>query len=219
MLIKTRSIALLKSSWFITLVATTLGVLLALYLNNLESQAKLEKRKNLSIQNLHKELSHNESLIRGISENDMLIDLLTKIRKIDRNISTKLTTSVISMTELVRDYSNFIEVVDSTYIDGILYKYDIIYTFELNLDDLQSIAWETTKMSNVVNELDYNCLQTFVKIYSLQKIFVNEQQKILNYFVNANHNKLLSTMLIVQQLKSQLLDAIIDGQNEIKNCN
>ena len=73
--------------------------------------------------------------------------------------------------------------------------------FELNLDDLQNIAWETAKMSNITNELNYDCLQVLVKIYSLQEIFTNEQQKILNHFVNSEHGKLLSALLIVQQLK------------------
>ena len=56
-----------------------------------------------------------------------------------------------------------------------------------------------------------------VKIYALQDMYKIEQQKILNHFVNAEHDKLLSVLLIVQQLKSQLLETLNDGQKEIEN--
>ena len=57
-----------------------------------------------------------------------------------------------------------------------------------------------------------------MKIYALQEICSMEQQKILNHFVNADHHKLLSELLIIQQLKTQLLKVIIEGQKEIENC-
>jgi len=215
---KSKLTNLLKGSWFVTVFATTLGVLLALYLNNLNARSKIENRKQISIENLDNELSNNKSTLLKSNENDRLIDFLTKVRKIDKNITTELTASAKSMSELKKNYSDFIAIIDSTVVDLNLYEYDIEYTFELSLDDLPNIAWETSKMSNVLSELDYSCLQVLVKIYSLQEIYVKEQQKILNHFVNADHNKLLSAMLIVQQLKSQLWNVMIEGQSEMKNC-
>lgn len=52
---------LYRSSWFITLFATMLGVLLAFYLNNLNERSKIENRKQISLQNLKKELINNKS--------------------------------------------------------------------------------------------------------------------------------------------------------------
>jgi hypothetical protein len=102
------------------------------------------------------------------------------------------------MNALMKDYFGFMEIRDSTYIEPNIFQYDVAYKFVLDLDDLQYIAWETSKMSNITHELDYNCLQILVKIYSLQDIYTKEQQKILDHFVNADHSKLLSTMSIVQ---------------------
>jgi len=68
------------------------------------------------------------------------------------------------------------------------------------------------------NELDYDCLQVLVKMYSLQELYMNEQQKVLAYFVHGEHNKLLRELRIVQQFKAKLLDAIIEEQREIENC-
>ena len=161
---------------------------------------------------------NNKSQLLDSNENDRLVYFLQRIRKIDDDIPTLLTTSDSSINNLRRDYPDFIEVKESKVISSNLSEYNVAYKFDLNLADLQNIAWETSKMSNITSELDYDCLQDLVKIYSLQEIFLVEQQKILNHFVNAEHDKLLSVLLIVQQLKSQLLNVISEGQEKMKNC-
>ena len=208
---------LYKSSWFITLFATMFGVLLAFYLDDLSSQSKVEKRMKTSIRNIDNELTYNIAALRDSSNNN-LSNFLGEIRSIDSRIPNELTMSTFSMNNLIMNYSNFIEVNDSTSINGDLYKYNIGYKFELNLDDIQNIAWETFKMSNINSELNYNCLQILVQIYSLQEIYLNEQQKTLNYFINAEHKKLLNSLSINQQLKSQLLNVMSEGQEKINNC-
>ncbi|OUR92057.1 hypothetical protein A9Q87_08130 [Flavobacteriales bacterium 34_180_T64] len=216
--IKSKLNKLYKSSWFITLFATTLGVLLAFYLNNLNSRSKIESRKLISIQNLNNELLNNKTALLDSKDNERLIDFLSEIKELDHEFSNELITATNTMMKLKTSYSDFIEIRDSIGIRDDLYKYNVAYQFELNLDDLQNIAWETSKMSNITNELNYDCLQVLVKVYSLQEIFTNEQQKIINHFVNAEHDKLLGALLIVQQLKSQLMNVMIEGQKEINNC-
>jgi hypothetical protein len=207
-----------KSSWFITLFATTLGVLLAFYLNNINSRSKIELRKQISIQNLNNEISKNKFDLLDSNDNERLIDFLNEIRKINNEIPNDLTLSTKAMGKLKKKYSSFIEIRDSTNVESDYYIYNVAYKFQLNLNDLQNIAWETSKMSDITNEFNYDCLHALVKIYSLQEIFINEQQNLLSHFVNAEHNKLLSALRIVQQLKTQLLNIMVEGQNQIKSC-
>jgi len=216
--IKSKLNKLYKSSWFITLFATTLGVLLAFYLNNLSERAKIDSRKEISIKSINDELINNKSALLDSKDNDSLIEFLNTIKTIDSSIPNELTLSVNTMTELKNSYFNFIKIVDSTIIRDHLYKYNVSFKFELKLNDLRSIAWETSKISDVISELDYDCVQALVRIYSLQEIYSNEQQKILNHFVNADHKKLLSELLIIRQLKMQLLNSIIEGLEQIKSC-
>ena len=216
--IKNRLQKIYKNSWFITLFATTLGVLLAFYLNNINSRSKIEVRKQISIQNLNNEITKNKSELLDSKDNEKLIDFLNEIRKINNDIPNDLTLSTKAMEKLKNKYSGFIEIRDSTNVHIDYYSYNIVYKFELDLDDIQNIAWETSKMSDITNEFNYDCLHALVKIYSLQEIFTNEQQKLLSHFVNAEHNKLLSALRIVQQLKTQLLIIMVEGQNQIKGC-
>jgi len=73
-------------------------------------------------------------------------------------------------------------------------------------------------MSDVINELNYDCLQALNEIYYRQEIYTSQQQNTLEYFVNAEHNKLLKALHIIEQLKSQLINQISESQNKIKNC-
>jgi hypothetical protein len=216
--IKNRLQKIYKSSWFITLFATTIGVLLAFYLNNINARSKIELRKQISIQNLNNEISKNKFELLDSSDNEGLIAFLSEIRKINNEIPNDLTLSTKAMGKLVKKYAGFIEIRDSTNVEGDHYSYNVAYKFELNLNDVQNIAWETSKMSDITNEISYDCLHALVKIYSLQEIFINEQQKLLSHFVNAEHNKLLSALGIVEQLKTQLLNNMVEGQNQIKSC-
>ena len=97
-------------------------------------------------------------------------------------------------------------------------KYNVKYTPELNFNDLQKISWETSKMSNIVNELNYDCLQVLNEIYFRQEVYATQQQKTLEYFVNGDFKKLLKALHIIEQLKSQLIEQISDGQFKIDEC-
>ena len=77
-----------------------LGVLLAFYLNNLNERSKIENRKQISLQNLKKELINNKSELFESKDNDRLIAFLGYIKGINGKISNELTTSVKSMNKL-----------------------------------------------------------------------------------------------------------------------
>lgn len=209
---------LYKSSWFITLFATTLGVLLAFYLNNVNDHLKMESRKQVAIENLNNEIKNNKLTLNKPKDNQRLIDFLQKIREIDEEISTELATSIHEMNALKINYPDFIEIKDSIDLDNNLFKYNVSYKLQLNFNDLQKISWETSKMSNVINELSYDCLQALNQIYYRQEIYTSQQQKTLEYFINTEHKKLLTALRIIEQLKSQLIKEISEGQNQMKNC-
>ena len=216
--IKYKLKTLYKSSWFITLLATTLGVLLAFYLNNVNDYLKIESSKQVAIENLNNEIKNNKLTLNDPSDNQKLIDFLLEIRKIDAEISNELKTSIHVMSELKINYPGFIEIKDSIDLGDNLIKYNISYKLELNFNDLQSISWEAAKISNVINEFSYDCLQILIEIYYRQEIYTIQQQKTLEYFVNTEFKKLLSALLVIEQLKSQLIAQISESQNKIDVC-
>ena len=209
---------LYKSSWFITLFATTLGVLLAFYLNNVNDHLKIESRKQVALENLDNEIKSNKLTLNKPKDNQRLIDFLQRIGEIDEEISTKLTTSIHEMSELKINYPGFIKIKDSVDLGVNLFKYNVSYKLELNINDLQKISWETAKMSDVINELSYDCLKALNEIYYGQERYTNQQQKTLEHFMNAEHKKLLSALLLIEQLKSPLIKEMSKCQNKIKNC-
>jgi len=217
--IKKRLKKLYKGSWFITLFATTLGVLLAFYLNNVNDRLKMESRKQVAIENLTAEIEKNKLTLNDPTDNLRLIDFLKEVKKIDSKISNEPITSVQEMNELITNYPNFIEIKDSIDLGSNLIQYNVVYKPELNFNDLQKISWETSKMSDVINELSYDCLEALNQIYYRQEVYTIQQQKTLEHLVNVEHNKLLSALLIIEQLKSQLIDEITEGQNKMGDCN
>ncbi len=216
--IKYRLEKLYKSSWFITLFATTLGVLLAFYLNNLNDHLKIEARKQVAIENLENEIKNNKLTLNKTHDNQRLIDFLQTVEEIDIEISNELTTSIHEMSELKINYHDLFEIKDSIDLDNNLFKYNVSYTLQLNFNDLQKISWETSKMSTIFNELSYDCLQALNQVYYRQEIYTRQQQKTLEYLINAEKKQLLSALRIIEQLKSQLIDEISESQNKMSDC-
>jgi len=217
--IKKRLKKLYKGSWFITLFATTLGVLLAFYLNNENDRLKMKSRKQVVIENLTNEIEKNKVTLNDPTDNSRLIEFFKEVKKIDSEISNEPITSVQEMNKLIASYPNFIKIKDSIDLGTNLVQYNVVYKPELNFNDLQKISWETSKMSDVINELSYDCLEALNQIYYRIEVYTNEQQKTLQHLVNVEHNKLLSALLIIEQLKSQLIDEITAGQNKMSSCN
>lgn len=217
--LKNHTKKLFKSSWFITLFATTLGVLLALYLSNLNAKLKVEKRKNFAIENLKKELMNNANELKDSNHNDKLLSFFQDISTIVDDISTEFITSKSAMNEITKKYPEFIKIINSNQANKNEYSYIVEYEFELHLEDVQNIAWETSKMSNLTNEFNYDCLQYLVRTYSLQELYIREQQKIINYFVNTDHTKMFKAMTINKQLRLQLIENIEETKENIDNCN
>ena len=206
--LRNRISELLKSNWFVTLFATTLGILLALYLNNLNIKWNTEKEKNIAIENLELELSNNAEELSANETNDSLLVFLNKIKEINSDILSEFKASSRDINLIAKEYPHFIKIIDSTKIDEKQYTYAVAYEFEFALDDLQNVAWETSKMSNITNEFDYDCLNSLVRTYDLQQLYVVQQQKLLDYFINSEHNKLHQAISINQQLRIQLLNEI-----------
>lgn len=90
------------SNWFITLMATTLGVLLALYLNNLNTKSIVEKNKAYAISNLEEELINNEKELHEELSNDSLLTFFKRLSKIDNKISNKLTSDSKTIKNIVK---------------------------------------------------------------------------------------------------------------------
>ncbi|TJY38072.1 hypothetical protein [Pontimicrobium aquaticum] len=210
---------LYKSTWFVTLFATTMGVLLAFYLNDVSIRTKINQKKAVSIKSLALELKNNENTLVSSNDNKKLTNFLQELKKINGKISRVIEISTSERKKLEKKYHQLFNVVDSIKTNKDLYQYNVEYSFNLELNDLSDIAWETYKLSEVINEFDYECIQAFVGAYKLQEIYLNEQQKLLNYFVNANHSKLLGELLIIQQLKSQLINTIKQSQKQLMICN
>lgn len=209
---------IIKSNSFITLFSTTLGVLLALYLSNLNTKHSTEIKKTQAIKNLKTEISNNEKILNDSNENDRLFNFLEKVNEIDNKFGDKLKTDRKSIHKITKEYPEFLKILDSTQTDNDEYYYHVEYEIEFTLDNLQSIAWETSKMSNITNEFSYDCLSPLVQNYELLELYTIEQNKLLNHIIDSDFSVLHSRLSIIKQLKISLLDIIIETKKEIKNC-
>ncbi len=88
----------------------------------------------------------------------------------------------------------------------------------INSAELSEIAWETTKINNLVSQFKFECTKQIIAVYNLQEQFMYEQRKLNDLMLDGDINQLLDRMKRLMKLKGVLLDRYKNLQNNIKNC-
>ncbi|MCH2085528.1 MAG: hypothetical protein MK226_24310, partial [Saprospiraceae bacterium] len=92
--LKKKFLRIIKSNSFMTMFATTLGVLLALFLSNFNTSMEKEDNKEIAIINLNLEFSSNIKTIRNSRDNnDSILNFLLEIQELDIKLTEKFSTT------------------------------------------------------------------------------------------------------------------------------
>lgn len=207
-----------QSSWFMTLFATMFGVLLAFYLDGCGERSSMRLRKASALDNVEREVHKNIEELQESGNNDSLAMFLYSVSQIDKDYPSRLTLPADTAANWRQQYGNFFNIIDSTFVEDGVYEYSFSYSLVLHLFNLQSIAWESVKLGGVANELNYNCLEQLIDVYSLQDLFTVEERKLLDHFASNDKGKVLIGLVICSDILDELNIAYESALEGISNC-
>ena len=210
---------IIKNNTFVTLFATTLGVLFAFYLNGLyESNINKTKVDN-AYSNLIEELEKNQKSVLEDKKNDTAIFVIDQIRKYDKFLKGEIIATPQKFDSIMNQI-NVAQVIDSLNLEQGTVKYFVNYSnLQFSISTLPNVAWEAAKTADIANDLEYECLSTIIKIYELQDLFKAEEYKLLEYYSSENYIQFYNTASISRGLRNQLLDRYKEAIINLKNCN
>ncbi|MGD1841615.1 MAG: hypothetical protein ACFB0B_12070 [Thermonemataceae bacterium] len=208
---------ILNSNWFITIFSTTVGVLLAFYVNDLGERFSTNQRKKNALDNIIQEISQNRDDLKAQKVNDTLLDYLVEIKSLNEEISTTFTAHPDSFRVLLAKVP-VMALIDSVALSDTVYQYKVKFNFHLTLNDPPQIAWEAAKLADVPNELSYECLEVLVDVYAIQQLYVEEERKLLDLLLEGKHVKMLRTLAMVKSIKKQLLEQYRKTLQQLTNC-
>ncbi|MBI9064424.1 MAG: hypothetical protein JEZ14_20735 [Marinilabiliaceae bacterium] len=178
-----RKIHFWKGDGIVTLIATLLGVFLALYLNEWNTSRKQKKQKEIATENILQEVNANkEKLQKSVKHYEVMLEtyiFFTDCLTSERSI----VTSVENMSKFKTKHPGIIYTLDSIKIDNGNYRYtnmDLNLGFTLEQMELRTIAWETLKSSNINSTYSFDNLMSLQYIYKSIDAIIQMNNEIYN---------------------------------------
>ena len=207
-----------KNSTFVTLFATTLGVLFAFYLNGLYESNINESKVGKAYSNIIKELEQNQKSVFEDKKNDTAIFVIDNVRAYDKFLRGEIIATPKQFDSIMKQI-NVAVVIDSLVLEHGMVKYFVNYSnLQFSISTLPNVAWEAAKTADIANDLEYDCLSTIIKIYELQDLFKAEEYKLLGYYSDQKYIQFYNTASISRGLRNQLLDRYEEAIITLKNC-
>ncbi len=199
------------------IILIVIGISIAIGLNNWNSNRKILNEKRVALENIKNEIDvNNKELIKSAKENQKTIEFLTRAIEL-YGLGDKIVANSDIVKQLHKDFPKRLEINDSIKVNG-EYTYDISIRYIINSAELSEIAWETTKINNLVSQFEFVCSKQIITVYNLQEQYLYEQRKLNDLMLDGNINQLLDRMKRLMKLKKVLLERYVNLKNNLKNC-
>ncbi len=199
------------------IILIVIGISIAIGLNNWNSNRKTLIEKRVALENIKSEVDdNNKELLKSAEVNQKTIEFLTKAIEL-YDSDDKIVAVPKYVNQLQKNFPERLIVNDSTKMKG-EYTYDISIKYIINSAELSEIAWETTKINNLVSQFEFVCTKQIIAVYNLQEQFMYEQQKLNDLMLTGNINQLLDRMKRLMKLKEVLLVRYENLRNNFNNC-
>lgn len=203
----------------VELILIVTGILLAINLNNWSANRKLKSETKISIDKISEELEFNLKELKDVHEiNSGLADFLRSLNDMKEGQKGSMRITSDELGSIRRKYADYFTVEDSTQVNDDLFDYDVQIFYQLEYAELNDIAWQTAQISNAINTYRYDCLKQIIEVYSFQDLFVEVQNRFLNYEIMENYKRFLATFQLYHKMSQDLLGRYEELKSEINNC-
>jgi hypothetical protein len=145
--------------YFFEGILIVFSVLFALFIDNYAQRLKVEKQKNLAIERIKLELSQNQKIAKGwLVHHGKILERIKNLMKLPKD-------------SLKKEFSK------DNYLTFALLSGGKPVTNEL----LSSTAWETAKSTAIIEEFDFQMIESLTRAYEHQNFLTD---KTLNGIVN-----------------------------------
>ncbi len=195
------------------------GITLAIWFNNWNSQKQIEDEKKIALEKIKGEIRNNlDEMLVAQEKNEMIRSAFTSFQKIYQETSTRAITTPEHMDSLQRAFPNYFRITDSTEVEPGKFEYSGDTFIVLEIPELTEIAWETTRSINVTNEFSFDCLFEFESVYNLQRRVLNEVNKASDALQKKDLTELMNVLSFMEQFNPPLIENYQNMLEDIDKC-
>lgn len=220
---KKRIRAFLNSPWAMTLISTTIGVYLGIFLNEHYATKAEQNRADLAFADVLSELEDNyEDLLKWDSMSVQNFAFFNQIRPhIEDYDEMVLRMNPKKMAQLEAQYPKALIIQDTDKIDDSTSLYDVTFDLDFNsqLVFIQhyEIAWSSMKDTDYIHFLDFGCVKSIEFFYRMYSYSNEVRSKWLKTFLNREGSvETLDQVMSEWQMENQVNQMLIDSYPEIE---
>ncbi|NRB52603.1 MAG: hypothetical protein HRU41_33385 [Saprospiraceae bacterium] len=220
---KKRIQAFLNSPWTITLISTTIGVYLGIFLNEHYATKAEQTRANLAFTDVLSELEDNyEDLLEWDSISVQNFEFFSQLRPyIEDYDEMVLRMHPQKMIEMRDRYPKVLIIEDTNQINDSTSLYDVTFDLDFNsqLVFIQhyEIAWSSMKNTDYVHFLDFSCIKSIEFFYRMYSYSNDLRSKWLQALMNQDFSaETLDQILGEWRMENQMNQLLIKSYPEIE---
>lgn len=220
---KKRIQAFLNSPWTITLISTTIGVYLGIFLNEHYATKAEQTRANLAFTDVLSELEDNyEDLLEWDSISVQNFEFFSQLRPyIEDYDEMVLRMHPQKMIEMRDRYPKVLIIEDTNQINDSTSLYDVTFDLDFNsqLVFIQhyEIAWSSMKNTDYVRFLDFSCIKSIEFFYRMYSYSNDLRSKWLQALMNQDFSaETLDQILGEWRMENQMNQLLIKSYPEIE---
>ncbi|GJM34212.1 MAG: hypothetical protein DHS20C18_32130 [Saprospiraceae bacterium] len=196
-----------------------IGINLAIWFNDWNSTKKTVHDKDIAITKIKEEIKNNvDDLTNARLANQTILNAFSDYGKLFNGNTSEVVSTPQDISVLQKKYPEFYRVKDSVAIGNGQFRYNGKTFIELEIPELTSIAWETTRSLSIINEFDYECLYELEGLYNLQRRVQNEIDKAANALQKREIQEMFNILDFMNQLDFQLKDSHEQMLKNIDHC-
>lgn len=192
---------------FMAFISTLLGVWLAFSLGNYYEHQREISRMEVAMTNVHQEILKNQGKVdRHIAHLDSLLGALGAFSKMI-NDDMNLIAGANQMQDFMDNYGWFMSIEIQKPFKDTLYEYDGNLNLNLQYMSVSNIAWENTKLMDVLHLVKTETAFQLHGLYGLQaeaQRALNEAIDIIKNLFQKNYDSDSVTRTIINDLKGQI---------------
>lgn len=183
-----------------------LGINLAIWFNNWNSNNKLNADKRMALTALKEEVGENrKELLDARATNARTLAALEELSEVYIDQARTLDRYPEEMAVLKQRFASYFAVQDSIALPDGRFAYQVEAGVNMELPELSDIAWRTAQSLNVAGKLDYQCLYELERIYKLQTQVTEGMDRALTALEVRNMEHLTNVLHFVVQVDTLLI--------------
>ena len=213
-------------NWTYLLIEVTLlvgGLFLAMQLDQWATANKISQRKDKALKNIRAELERNKDELETSGNNEDFYTVLQGVYPfIDMEEGAKelrLKATLDEMNTLRDSFPENLVVSDSIKITGTQYHYTTgINVGGFNYVQLGDIAWEAAKFGNLIDQIEFECIEELLEVYKMQETYLQYQEKYIEVLIEDDVSKILNQFSVLYEFWKALGDTYEETLDNFEIC-